>query len=51
MHKNNHKNVIYLNSIDQINIKNPDLVIISSTSKGRSNLILKLKKNFIQNIG
>jgi len=42
--KDYHKNVIYLNSIDLINIKNTDLVIISSTSKGRANLISRVKE-------
>ena len=42
--KENHKNIIYLNSIDEINIKNPELVIISSTSQGRAKLISEVKE-------
>ena len=42
--KENHKDIIYLNSIDEINIKNPELVIISSTSQGRAKLISEVKE-------
>ena len=40
----NLENVIYLNDFRKIDIKNPDLVIISSTSKGRAKLIIEVER-------